>query len=272
VHKLSRCEKNPEAGETSSWRLPISKEQHTLFREVLSIFGESGIKYAVAGAYALSAHTGICRDTKDLDVFLTAENAQVALRCLRERGFECEICDPVWLYKTRRREYFVDLITGMSNAVLTVQDSWIERAQPAVVEGVQSRVLAGEELVVSKLFVTRRERFDGADIAHVIYGTRGKLDWQRILMLASDHWEILFWALVFFHYAYPGQSDYVPRSIWDCLIERFREAILHPDAQAKFRGSLVDDKMFAIDVKEWGMENLLLEFRRRRLQTLPVDE
>lgn len=269
MHKPSRCENNPDAGETSSWRLPICKEQHELFREVLSIFEGCKIEYAVAGAYALHAHTGICRDTKDLDVFLTAENAQQALRCLRERGFECEICDPVWLFKARRREYFVDLITGMSNAVLTVEDAWIERAKPAVIEGVQSRVLAAEELLVSKLFVTRRERFDGADIAHVIYGTRGQLDWQRIVTLAGGSWEMLFWALIFFHYAYPAHSDYVPRSVWDCLIERFRGAIHRPDPQAKFRGSLVDDKMFAIDVKDWGLENLLLEFRDNRLEALP---
>jgi Nucleotidyl transferase of unknown function (DUF2204) len=272
VHKTSRCGKNPKAGETSSWRLPISTEQQTLFQEILSLFEETGIKYAVAGAYALHAHTGICRDTKDLDVFLTAANAQVALRRLRDRGFGCEMCDPVWLYKAHRNEYFVDLITGMSNAVVTVEDSWIERAKPAVVEGVNSRVLAAEELLASKLFVTRRERFDGADIAHVIYVTHGELDWERILALAGENWEMLFWALVLFHYIYPGQTDYVPLGVWDPLIARFQEAILHPDPKARFRGSLVDDKMFAIDVKEWGQENLLVESRRRRLEALPAQE
>ena len=42
---------------------------------------------------------------------------------------------------------------------------------------------APEELLASKLFVIRRERFDGADIAHVIYGTRG--NWIGI---AFWHW------------------------------------------------------------------------------------
>jgi Nucleotidyl transferase of unknown function (DUF2204) len=272
VHKPSRWEKNHEAGETSSWRLPISREQHALFTELLGIFEQTGIEYAVAGAYALNAHTGICRDTKDLDVFLTTANAQAGLQCLQERGFECEICDPVWLYKAHRNEYFVDLITGMSNAVLTVEDSWIERARPALIEGVQSRVLAPEELLASKLFVTRRERFDGADIAHVIYATGGKLDWPRILALAGENWEMLFWALVLFHYVYPAESEYVPRVVWDDLIARFQEATLRPDPKAKFRGSLVDDKMFAIDVKEWGLENLIVEFRKRRLEALPAQE
>jgi Uncharacterised nucleotidyltransferase len=268
VRTYSRVEKNCDAVETSSWRLPISKEQHALFQEILQILEGSGIRYAVAGAYALNAHTGICRDTKDLDIFLTAKNAEEALRFLRERGFECEICDPVWLYKARRGGYFVDLITGMSNAVLTVQDSWIDRARPAVIEGIPSRVLAAEELLASKLFVTRRERFDGADIAHVIYATRGQLDWERILALARGSWEMFFWALVLFHYVYPAQSEYVPRNVWEQLVALFQNAIMHPDPQAKFRGSLVDENMFAIDVKEWGLDNLLLEFRNRRLQAI----
>lgn len=268
MRKHSLPAANSEPPETSSWQLPIAKEQQALFQDVLNIFEEKAIKYAVAGAYALNVHTGICRDTKDLDVFLTMRNAQTALRSLRERGFECEVCDPVWLYKAHRKEYFVDLITGMSSAVLTVEDSWINRAQPAVVEGIDSRVLAAEELLASKLFVTRRERFDGADIAHVIYAKRGKLDWQRILSLAGENWEVLFWALVLFHYVYPAQIDFVPRNVWQNLMKRFQETICHPDPHAKFRGSLIDDKMFAIDVKEWGLENVLLEFRSKRLQGL----
>jgi hypothetical protein len=50
-----------------------------------------------------------------------------------------------------------------------------------------NQVLAAEELIASKLFIARWERFDGADIAHVIYGTQGKLDWQRILRMAGEH-------------------------------------------------------------------------------------
>jgi len=66
----------------------------------------------VAGAFALLEHTGICRDTKDLDVFLTPENSALALQYLREDGFACEVCDPVWLFKAHRDAFFVDLITG----------------------------------------------------------------------------------------------------------------------------------------------------------------
>src|SRR5579859_3596867 len=252
--------------ETSSQPVPLPAEQEHLFREILGLLGEKNVPYVVAGAFALQQHTGIHRDTKDLDLFLTAENAIVALHHLNEEGFHCEICDPVWLFKAHRDGFFVDLITGMSNAVIVVDDSWIQRAKPAVVHEVPTRVLAAEELVASKLFVTRRERFDGVDIAHIIYGTRGKIDWQRVLFLAGEHWEMLFWALILFRYAYPAQTQLVPQELWHCLIQRFEEAVSHPDPAAQFRGSLIDDKMFAIDLNEWGFDNLMSDYRHRRLR------
>jgi hypothetical protein len=36
------------------------------------------------------------------------------------------------------------------------------------------------------------------------------------------------------------------------LITRMQDGVTHPDSQAKFRGSLIDDKQFAIDVNEWA--------------------
>jgi predicted nucleotidyltransferase len=258
--------------ETSSGPISIPEEQRALFREILELLEKKGTAFCVAGAFALREHTGICRDTKDLDLFLTPTNAALALRHLRKKGFECEVCDPVWLYKAHRDEFFVDLITGMSNATILVDDSWIENAKSACVEGVQTRVLAAEELVASKLFIARRERFDGADVVHVIYGTRGKLNWQRILQLVGEHWEMLLWALVLFRYCYPAQTHYAPKEVWSDLLRRFQGAVSRPQPTARFRGSLVDDKQFAIDVNEWGLENLMQEFRDRRLKNLPAME
>src|SRR5205085_9487373 len=201
-------------------------------------------------------------------IFLTSESASIALQHLHEHGFRCEICDPVWLAKAHRDEFFVDFITGMSNAALVVTDSWITRARPATVVGIQTKILAAEELLASKLFVVRRERFDGADIAHIIYATTGRLDWSRILDLAGPHWEMLLWSLVLFRYVYPAQSHYVPLLVWTQLVNRLMLKLLNPDPTARFRGSLVDENMFAIDVKEWGLDNLLAEYRACRAKKI----
>jgi nucleotidyltransferase DUF2204 len=251
---------------TSSVPPDFPEDQKALFREVLTALTTGRIPYAVSGAFALQQHTGIWRFTKDLDVFLTTEVVQFALRLLGQHNYVCEICDPVWLAKAHRDDFFVDLITGMSNGVITVDQSWIERSQPAEIIGIETRVLAPEELIASKLFVTRRERFDGADIAHVIYGTKGKIDWDRILAIVGEHWEMLLWSLLLFRYVYPAHTEYVPFSLWNDLLTRYMALIAKPDSGARFRGSLIDEKMFAIDVKEWGMDDVLSEHRERRMQ------
>jgi hypothetical protein len=261
----------PSSSQTSSEPPLLSREQENLYREVLEVLNQRKIPYAVSGAFALREHTGICRYTKDLDVFLSAEDVPFALAGLKERGFETEITDPVWLAKARRDDYFVDLITGMSNAVILVDQSWIERARPAEVMGVQTKVLAPEELLASKLFVTRRERFDGADIAHVIYGTKGEIDWKRVLSLVGEHWEVLLWALMLFRYVYPAQTDYVPVWLWNDLLNRFALELENPNPTARFRGSLIDENMFSIDLNEWGLDNILDEYRQRRMQNGKID-
>jgi hypothetical protein len=241
----------------------FSGQQESLFREVIQLLERKRVPFVISGAFALHEHTGIWRDTKDLDLFLPTVEVTRALKILEDDGFETEIMDHVWLAKAKRDGFFVDMITGMSNGVVRVDYSWIRRASRTEVFGCSVRVLAPEELIASKIFVTRRERFDGADICHIIYGTRGKFDWQRLMSLSGEHWEMLLWSLVLYHYVYPASSDYVPREIWDELLHRFKVELQHPNKDAGFRGSLIDDKMFAIDVTEWGKRDILEEMRAK---------
>jgi hypothetical protein len=253
---------------SSSAQSELHADQERLYQDILRLLTDRRIPFAVSGAFALQEHTGVHRPAKDLDIFLTSESASRALEILSQDGYRCEVCDPVWLAKAHRDDYFVDFITGMSNAALTVTDSWITRARPAVILGLPTRILAAEELLASKLFVVRRDRFDGADIAHIIYATGGQLDWSRILELAGAHWEMLLWTLVLFRYVYPGQAYFVPLLIWTQLVNRLMFRLLNPDPAARFRGSLVDENMFAIDVKEWGLDDLLSEYRSCRAQKI----
>jgi hypothetical protein len=254
----------------SSSQSPIfAEEQQRLFRGVLQLFNRQHIPYVVSGAFALQKHTGIWRNTKDLDLFLTAEDISAALRALLVAGFETQVCDPVWLAKAHKGEYYVDLITGMSNAVITVDRSWIERAAPSSILQVPVRVLAAEEFVASKLFVSRRERFDGADVVHTIYAAAGNFDWDRLLALAGEHWGVVLWALVLYQYVYPAHTSRVPKPVWEELLGRLRAEIEQPRPGAEFRGSLIDEFMFAIDVAEWGMEDLVDRYRLRRHNPIP---
>jgi hypothetical protein len=245
---------------SSSQAPQFAPEQEHLFREVLRILNGQEVPCAVSGAFALHEHTGIWRDTKDLDIFLAADQVSRTMQALNELGFETEICDPVWLCKARQGNYFVDLISGMSNAVVRVDQSWIDRASQSEVLGITVRVLAPEELIASKLFVAFRERFDGSDIAHVIYAAGDRMDWQRLLNLVGDHWGVLLWSLTLFHYVYPS-SNAVPKWIWSDLLAKLHAELESPNSEAPFRGSLIDERIFAIDVCEWNLENLIEKYR-----------
>ena len=220
----------------------------------------AGIPFVVGGAFAVHRHTGVWRPTKDLDIFLTAGHIPEAFAHLERAGFQTNVEDPVWLAKARRGQYFVDLITGVGNASLVVTEEWIRRGLPEEVLGVPCMVQAPEELLASKTFVAFRERFDGADVVHLIKACGGDLDWNRALLLMGEHWELLYWSLVLFAYVYPARADVVPEAIWTALSERFNQRVRHPDKDAPFRGSLVDPRMFAIDVEEWGERNLYEEY------------
>ena len=57
-----------------------------------------------------------------------------------------------------------------------VDDAWFPRSEPVQLFGVNVRVAPAEELLWSKAFVMERERFDGADIQHIILACGDRLD------------------------------------------------------------------------------------------------
>lgn len=257
---------------TSSIEPSWAEDARDCYQGVLQALKEAAVPFAVSGGFAFHYHTGIWRATKDLDLVLTPDAVPAAFKVLQRRGFETWIEDPVWLAKARHSGYFVDLITGVGNATLCAEKSWIERAIPDEVLGIRCKVLRAEEMIASKLFVTRRERFDGADIAHLVKSCSQQLDWDRLFYLTHPHCDMLYWHLVLFAYIYPSHAGVVPADVWRKLTEDFRTRISHPNPDEPFRGSLIDPKMFAIDVDEWGQRDLLRELSENYPHPLQVEE
>lgn len=245
---------------TSSQEPAWPPDAEGCYRDALQALLDAHLPFVVGGAFAIRRHTGIWRSTKDLDFFIPPQYVPEALRRLRAIGFDTWIHDPVWLAKASRDDYFVDLITGVGNASLIVDQSWIDSGVPETVLGIPCKVLGAEECLVSKTFVAFRERFDGADVAHLIRTGAHRLNWKRIVSLMGSHWELLYWSLILFAYVYPARTRDVPEDIWADLQSRFNAQIRNPDSHAPFRGSLVDPRMFAIDVEEWGERNIYKEY------------
>jgi len=206
-----------------------SEEQATLFREVLTALEERHLPYAVSGAFALRAHTGICRFTKDLDLFMTAKNIRRGLPFSARTWLRLRRGRSRMAGQGSQRRFF----RGPDHRHEQRRDCggrFLDRSGPVrlLCMGLRLVYWVRRELVASKIFVAKRERFDGADIAHVIYGTYGAFDWERELKLVGEHWEMLLWSLLLFRYVYPAQTHYVPAAIWRKLLRGFETQIANP--------------------------------------------
>ncbi len=241
-------------------------EEAAVFAHALRLLAETGIPHALGGALALHAYTGIWRDTKDLDVFLKPADLATAFRALAGAGFETSLVERHWLAKATREPYFVDLLFGTSHGRLRVDDAWFTSDRTAEIGGVTARVIPLEELLVSKLYIAVRDRFDGSDVVHLISAVQGRLDWQRVLSRLGENRQLLLWHLVLFDLVYPGHTEYLPRELTTRLIDEMRGRWSERAEPTAFRGTLLDPYAFTVDVAEWGYED------RRDLTPLVGDE
>src|SRR5436853_6716023 len=155
---------------------PEEREERDAHREALRILQERGLDPMVGGAYALKAHTGIWRDTKGLDLFLRKEHVGDALRALAEAGYRTEMTDPIWIAKAFDGPYFIDLIFSSGHGIANVDEHWSRRVSKAPVLGREPLIVPAEEMSWQKAFSQERERFDGADIHHLLRCTGAQSD------------------------------------------------------------------------------------------------
>jgi hypothetical protein len=224
--------------------------------DALRALAEAGVPHLVAGAYAFFEYTGIFRDTKDLDVFLRERDLEDAFRALEAAGFRTEMEDPSWIGKGYRGEWFVDLIFSSGNGVAVVDDLWFEHARPGTVMGVDVLLAPPEEIIWSKGFVLERERYDGADVNHLVRACGEELDWDRLIMRFDRYWEVLLSHLLLFRFSYPGERDKVPGRVLDALLDRLRADMDEGNhARALCRGNLISRVQYQHDLEQLGYED-----------------
>ena len=226
-----------------------SASQRAARRAALEALNADGIPYVIAGAYAMREYTGIYRDTKDLDVFSKREDAQPILASLSRVGFRVEMTDPLWIAKGFADDgEFIDVIFSSGNGVAEVDDHWFARARESHVLGVPARLAPPEEMIWSKAYVMERERYDGADVQHLIRACGETMDWRYLLARMRAHPEVLLAHVLLFRYSFPGERDKVPAWALDALIDACRRPV-REDERALCRGTLLSNCQYAGDVQ-----------------------
>jgi hypothetical protein len=239
-------------------------DAESFYAEVLREIGRLGVPFLLAGTYAVVAHTGISRPTKDIDIFAKPGDAPRILNHFAKLGYEIEIEDERWLGKARRAGHFFDVVYAVAAGTMPVTDEWFRHASEAELFGVPVRLVGPTELVWSKAFIQVRHRYDGADVAHVIMRQHENIDWRRLLGYFEQHWEVLLMHLLNFRFIYPSERNAVPRWLMDELIGRLRQQLDLPPPQRKLcRGRMFSRVDYAIDVKQWGFADTSGEGDRR---------
>jgi hypothetical protein len=248
----------------------IPEEERELYKRALRALNAHGVPYVVAGAYAIHEHTGIYRETKDLDVFVEPENVVPAMRALKSADFTTRLEQAHWLAKAKDGRRFVDIIFGMGNGLALIDRDWYRYSRPAILAATPVRVAPPEELLWHRLFISERHRQDMADIVHLIVCVGRAMDWGRLLEKTAEHWPLLLAQVQMFYYVYPEYTGGIPDWVTEELLRRAQED-LHRDRSGErvTRGTLVSRFSFTIDINEWQFRDVRAE-AVRGMEELPI--
>ena len=233
---------------------PIEPDKATrdFYVHALYCLDEAGVPYVVGGGYAMAYYTGIARNTKDLDLFVRPQDRDRCLRVLADAGYRTEFFYPFWIAKAiePKTDAFIDILYNSGNGLCPVDDEWMKYSLPVEVHGYPTRLVPAEEQLWSKAFVQDRDRFDGADVIHLILGRGRKFDWKRLLRRFEGHERVLMAHILLFGYAYPCERDVVPAWVMDELYRRVNTE--EPPPQLLCRGTFMAHRGYGTAIRDWG--------------------
>jgi hypothetical protein len=133
-----------------------------------------------------------------------------------------------------------------------VDDGWFDHAVETQVLGMPVKIVPCEELLWQKSFIMERERFDGADIVHILRARGDRLAWGRLLERFAERWPLLYTYLIFFTFVYPSEARQVPAAVLDDLAARHAASRAAPSTDRVCRGTLVSRGQYLIDIGQYG--------------------
>jgi hypothetical protein len=229
------------------------------YRKQLVTLIDSGIPFLVGGAYALEVYAGISRDTKDFDLFVMPEDMPRVLEVFAAAGYRTQVAASHWLAKVFGEDGVMDVIFNSGNGLCAVDSQWFQYARTRQIFDLELKLCPPEETLWQKAFIMERNRFDGADMAHLLLASSSTLDWQRLLARFGDHWPVLLSHLILFRYIFPNGQSSVPAWVFEALLDRARsEADPAAPGPPWCRGTLLSSRQYAVDIDQRGYRDARL--------------
>jgi len=231
------------------------------YRRAIQLLRQNEIPFLLGGAYAVCVYTGLARHTKDVDLFIRAADRDRALAIFENNGCRIEKTFPHWLAKVYLGQNIIDLIYAAGNGLGLVDDSWFARGRDDELLGLPVKVMGPEDIIWMKAFIQERERFDGADIAHMIQSCAESIDWAYLRTRFGADWRVLLSFLVLFGYIYPSERQRVPAHLTHELTRLLAHEQIVPFHDRICRGTFLSRAQFLPDVNERGYNDARLEPR-----------
>ena len=220
----------------------------------MELLTEARLPFLVGGGLALAHYTGVERDTKDFDIFVRRAHYDEVMRVLSEAGYHTELTFPHWLGKVSCEAGYADVIFNSGNGVSAVDDDWFRYSSQGTVFAVPASLSPVEEMIWSKAFIMERERYDAADIMHLILARAEVIDWPRLISRFGSHWRVLFSHLCLFGFIYPSERGRIPGWVMRELMARLSKELSAPATDDRIcQGTLLSREQYLVDVHRWGL-------------------
>jgi hypothetical protein len=220
-------------------------------QDIIRLLTEHRIEFLVGGYDAFKDHSGISRETKDFDLITRPSDVSVVIQLCREAGFGAELVFKHWLAKIHDHQNFIDLIFNSGNGVCAVDDNWFARAPIRLIFDLPVKMIPVEELLWQKAYIMERERYDGADIAHLLLKCAKQIDWEHLLFRFGPDWRVLLTHLLLFGFIYPAKRGLIPSHVLTELLSRVEtEQRSEPPGLNICNGPLLSRIQFITDLEE----------------------
>jgi hypothetical protein len=152
---------------------PFDDIEATLKKSVAA-FREANVPALLAGSLAVWARGG--PETRhDLDFVVKPDDAERALQALEDTGMKTERPPEAWLFKAWDGEVLVDVIFEPRG--LVVDDELMARAEEREVMAIGIRLMALEDVLVSKLMSLDEHSADYSQLLLMARTLRERIDW-----------------------------------------------------------------------------------------------
>jgi len=98
-----------------------------------------------------------------------------------------------------------------------------------------------------------RERFDGADVAHMLKACGERLDWNRLVRRFGSDWRVLWSHLILFGFIFPSKRHLIPLELVKAFAARVVKEQSEPFAgDPVCNGTLLSRIQYEFDLRQFA--------------------